>query len=247
MLRAFIIFLFMTGLIGCKEHIRQRTFLPVLSDTSTNKRNEGFDIALKDLTQRLHVPLLNNGVDSFEYRFWFAVDYNLMNFIRIYYDNSSWKISEILVWSHIPPYEFNKHDTINHLLETVIDSTKTRFLLPVNGMEDFIDSLQSYKLEQAPPSLMIENSIPLAMDGFSHTIEIAGKSNYRRIIYNCPAHPIGLHKFHESIKQLFYFLEGDLNIKFAFCRLISDNDVDTSSIERLPIDLAKLRDSQPGY
>ncbi|RYD74091.1 MAG: hypothetical protein EOP53_18940 [Sphingobacteriales bacterium] len=191
-----------------------------MADTSMVNEYKQLNIAFKDVTQKIDLPLINNGVDSFEYRFWLnggSGSGDLINLIRIRFDSAAWIISETLIWSHIPEYEYKKGDTVNHLLETVVDSTKTRIITPLISISAFIDSLQQHNLEQAPLSLDIKKSFAQHMDGNGQTIELADKHQYRKIFYTCPITITGLQDFHQSMKSLFLFLQRNLKIKFVPC------------------------------
>ncbi|RYY64230.1 MAG: hypothetical protein EOO13_18735 [Chitinophagaceae bacterium] len=200
---------------GCKLKQDVRPFNAISTDTTIDKH---FDIALEYLTKKLPLPSIRKGVDSFEYRFWLSgAEPGLTNLIRIRFEESSWLITETRIWSHIPAYPFNRKDTVNHLLETVIDSVKSAPIVANIDMTTLIDSLQYFNLESASTYKEIRNSFSPHMDGWSHSIELADRQHYRLISYPCPISITGLHNFHKSMKSLFAFLQRSLPINFLPC------------------------------
>lgn len=165
----------------------------------------------------MHLPSIERGGDSFEWRLWLHVSTDIINLIRIRFTLSSWTISETIIWSHIPDYEFRRNDTVNHLLSTVIDSSTTRLVVPVLPVNQFIDSLNYYNLQQAIPNSQINNSFQLSTDAWNYTFEIADGRNYRIITYVCSGGIVPDEAFHAKIRQFLRFIRNQLSIKFRPC------------------------------
>ena len=210
-------FLFSFLLISCVDNSQGKAFRPIVSDTPTTRFERHMAEAFSDFTKKLNLPPITNGVDSFEYRFWLHVNANIINLIRIRHDHNSWTMTETIIWSHIPENNYSPFDTTNQLLETLVDSTKTRKIKPNISVASFIDSLQFYNLEQAPLNSEIEGSFALSTDAITQTFELADKLGYRRITYTCPGSIVSLENFHNSVYKLLKFLKRSLNIKFKLC------------------------------
>ena len=216
-LHILILLLASSASIGCGNNGHIKSFNPIIIDTSITKAESHLLQAYPEFTKGVQLPSIENGVDSFEYRLWLHVSADIINLIRIRYDSSSWIISESIIWNHIPDYHFNRFDTINHLLETVVDSMTSRNIKPTIKISEFIDSLQYYNLEQAPSNIEIEGSHNIGTDAWGYTFELSNKHNYRIITYTCPGNIISLEDFHKSISNFLKFLHQTLNTNFTPC------------------------------
>lgn len=214
--KCYIIFLASVCFIHCRENPSGHNFQAIIVDTTLKHESDLLE-AFPDFTRKVHLPSLENGVDSFEYRFWLPVEANIINLIRIRYDSSKWLLTETIIYSHIPDYNFDRLDKKNHLLEVVIDSTNTRSVVPTIAIDAFIDSLQAYNFERAPTNLEIASSFALPSDAWSYTIELAGKKSHRIILYTCPGSTNSLEAFHNSFGYFLQFIRINLNTKFVPC------------------------------
>lgn len=202
--------------ISCEEKRSGQRFKAIITDSSLGHEYDLIQ-AYPDFTRKVNLPSIERGVDSFEYRFWLHVEANIINLIRIRYNNSKWLFTETMIYSHIPDYKFDRFSTKNHLLETVVDSIHTRSIVPRISIKAFIDSLQSYNFEEAPSNLEIANSFYLPTDAWTYTIELAAKNSHRMIIYTCPGGAETLQEFHSTVSRFLDFIRVNLNIKFTPC------------------------------
>jgi hypothetical protein len=215
-LQYFIMLLAIICIISCEEKGSGQKFKAIIADTSLGHENNLLQ-AYPDFTRKVNLPSIESGVDSFEYRFWLHVEADIINLIRIRFDNSRWVVTETIIYSHIPAYDFDRYSTKNHLLETVVDSTHTRSIVPKIAINSFIDSLQSYNFEEAPSNIQIAGSFSLPTDARTYTIELAAKNSHRMIIYTCPGGAESLHEFHSTVSRFLEFIQVTLNIKFSPC------------------------------
>ena len=176
--------------------------------------------ALPNVTKKLNMPLLQNGVDSFELRIWCPFKngnlYSEQNIITIRYFDKAWRLTQTHVWEKNPEYLFSRNDTVNHLLDTEIDSSKTTLLFPKDQVQAFIDSLSNFNLLNAPRQDSISKTIFPNQDGYRFIFEIATKDSYRMIDYNCGSTQ-GLEGFHKMIGKLLDFLRRQLSIEIWHC------------------------------
>ena len=200
----------------CDSTVSNNQLRAVQQDSSVNVSENNLLEALPGFTEKIGLPLIQAGVDSFEYRLWCPNKNGIINLIRIRYFGQAWDISETMIWSHIPEYDFRKDDTINHLLETIVDSTRVRQLNPDISVNRFIDSLQYYNLQEAPSNLEIRRSVLLPTDSWRYTFEMADSKHYRLIEYNC-GEATSLEQFHHSVEGLLRFLKRSLNVEFRDC------------------------------
>jgi hypothetical protein len=215
-LHFFIVLLATICSVSCEQKGSVRNFKAIIADTSLGYENDLLQ-AYPDFTRKVNLPSIESGVDSFEYRFWLHVEADIINLIRIRYDNSKWLLTETIIYSHIPDYDFDRFSSKNHLLETVVDSTHTRSIVPKIAMHSFIDSLQSYNFEEAPSNIEIASSFSLPTDAWTYTIELAAKNGHRMIIYTCPGGAESLREFHSTVSRFLDFIRVNLNIKFTPC------------------------------
>jgi hypothetical protein len=202
--------------VSCEQKGSVKNFKAIIADTSLGHENDLLQ-AYPDFTRKVNLPSIESGVDSFEYRFWLHVDADIINLIRIRYDNSKWLLTETIIYSHIPNYDFDRFSSKNHLLETVVDSALTRSIVPKIAINSVIDSLQSYNFEEAPSNIEIASSFSLPTDAWTYTIELAAKNSHRMIIYTCPGGAESLQEFHSTVSRFLHFIRVNLNVKFTPC------------------------------
>lgn len=203
---------------NCNSSVSNIETHRVLSDSTTSMVDKDLFEAFPIFTEKVGLPSIQNGAELLEYRLWMTVSSDIINLIRINYGNKGWQITETIIWSHIPEYKWKRNDTVNHLLTTVIDSTRTRQLVPDISLDRFMDSLQYFNLQEAPANLEIQQSISLPTDGWRYTFEIADTEHYRIIEYNC-GQVNSLIDFHRKIKRLLQFLKQHLKVEFRNCDL----------------------------
>jgi len=169
-------------LIRCGQDRSNVNFRAVIADSLALPSQIYLFEAMPKVTSQLNLPSIREGVDSLEYRLWLnGGSGDVINLIIIRYKNPDWLISETTVWSHIPKYEFKWNDSINQLLQTVVDSTHTRILKPDISITKFLDSLRYFNLQEAPPGPKVIGSVALSTDSWRHVFEVADKRNYRMI------------------------------------------------------------------
>lgn len=202
----------------CNSRVSTLKINRVLSDSSVSTVDNDLFESFPAFTKNVGLPSIQDGADFLEYRLWMNVSADIINLIRIHYTNERWQVSETIIWSHIPEYEWKRNDTVNHLLATIVDSTRTRQLVPDISLDRFIDSLQYFNLQEAPPNLEIQKSISLPTDSWRYTFEIADKDQYRIIEYNC-GEVHSLIDFHRKVERLLQFLKQHLKVEFRNCIL----------------------------
>jgi hypothetical protein len=212
----YIIILASVCFVHCKQRQSGSKFKAIMADTTLRDESDLLK-AFPDFTRKVHLPSLENGVDSFEYRFWLPGEANIINLIRIRYDSSKWVLTETIIYNHIPNYDFSRLDKRNHLLDVVVDSTATRSIVPTIAIDAFIDSLQGYNFERAPSNIQLAGSFALPTDAWSYTIELAAKNSYRIILYTCPCSTNSLEWFHNSFGYFLKFIRTILNTNFIPC------------------------------
>ena len=211
-----ILVIFSFVLAFCDSSTSGTHITPVIADNSvTASQNKLFE-SMPQFTRLINLPSMQSGVDSLEYRLWLHVSADIICLIRIQNVNSSWEISETVIESHIPEYRYNQNDTINHLLETIIDSISTRKLTPNIQLPDFLDSMQYFNLQEAPLNIRIQKAYSLPADSWRYTFEVADSKNYRIIEFNC-AEYFDLHEFKTKMIQMLQFLKRTLGVEFTDC------------------------------
>jgi len=201
------------GFAGCDAGVRSIPVRPVMPDSSVLAADNDLFAAMPVLTMQLQLPSMEGGVDSFEYRLWCPKDADLINLIRIRYDEGKWLITETAVWSHIPEHGFRRGDTVNYLVQTIVDSFRTHVLTPRIAMQVFIDSLQYFNLQEAPSNAAITASASMDTDSWRYTFELADKVHYRIIEYNVGG-VTDLKVFHQRVWGLLFFLKRQLKVEF---------------------------------
>jgi hypothetical protein len=199
--------------VGCDPVIRSIPFKAVQPDSSVLLDDNDLLEAMPLLTRQLQLPSIEHGVDSFEYRLWCPKHADLINLIRIRFDRGKWMITETAIWSHIPDHAFRRDDTVNYLVQTIVDSVHTNVLEPRIAMQTFIDSLQYFDLQEAPSNAEISSSISIGTDSWRYTFELADKVHYRIIEYNV-GEVRNLKPFHQRVSAMLYFLKRQLKVEF---------------------------------
>jgi hypothetical protein len=95
-LQFFIILLATIRFISCEEKWSGKKFNAIIADSSLRHENDLLQ-AYPDFTRKVNLPSIESGVDSFEYRFWLHVEADIINLIRIRYDNSRWLMTETII------------------------------------------------------------------------------------------------------------------------------------------------------
>lgn len=199
--------------VSCHPITRPIPLKPVQPDSSVLAADNDLFAAMPLFTSQLQLPSIEHGVDSFEYRLWCPVASNVINLIRIRYDQQRWIFTETHIWSHIPDHPFRRGDTVNYLLQTIVDSFHTNMLTPRIPVQTLIDSLQYFNLQEAPSNADIASSTGMVTDSWRYTFELADKVHYRIIEYNV-GEVRDLKPFHQSVWALLYFLKRQLNVTF---------------------------------
>jgi hypothetical protein len=199
--------------ISCDPVARPIPLKPVQPDSSVLAADNDLFAATPLFTRQLQLPSIEHGVDSFEYRIWCPESADVINLIRIRHEQQGWIITETHIWSHIPEHRYRRGDTVNYLLQTIVDSSHTTVLTPRIAVQAFIDSLQYFNLQEAPSNAAIASSTGMVTDSWRYTFELADKVHYRIIEYNV-GDVRGLKAFHQSIWALLYFLKRALNVSF---------------------------------
>ena len=201
-------------IISCDDsRQREHNFQEVESPSQRNDRQ--FNEAMIDITSKLDLNDLRNGVDSFEARIWCPIPDNSQNLIIISRLKSGYRFVQYHVWESYPNYEVNKYDTVNHLLDVKIDSVKIKILHPNIAKELFIDSLQYFYLPNFPTTKELVNSTALPNDGLRYIFEIAQKKEYQLLDYGW-GEVTSKFELHDRVHKLLDFLQRHLDSKVQY-------------------------------
>lgn len=186
-------------------------------ETIDDRDQRRFVEAMDNITTKLNLPTLRNGVDSFELRIWCPMSANQHDVISIRYIYSQWNISETYVWETYPDHDFKKNDTSNHMLDVNIDSTKSKSIHLKIDNEKFIDTLLNTYIFSFPKKEDLEGSFLIGYDSYRYVFEIARKNNYTMIDYDCGGEIQGKEELHYKIKNFLNFIRRQLNDKIPQC------------------------------
>jgi hypothetical protein len=179
-----------------------------------DRKQRQFVEALDDITAKLHLPNLKQEVDSFELRVWCPMSAYWQDIIRIRYIDSYWDFSQMSVWMSYPDWEIDRYDTVNHLMEVVIESTRSKTIVP---NEKVADSILNRFIIHFPKHADLEGSFTIGMDSYRYIFEIAKKDSYQMLDYDCGGDIIDKEELHHKINELINFLRRQLNGEIPAC------------------------------
>ena len=186
-------------------------------NTNESRIERQFSDAMKNITLKLNLPDLKNGVDSFEMRIWCPVAPYKQNLIVIRYIKTEWEISETYIWESYPEREVKRNDTANHLLEVSVDSTKSNQIIPKINNEKFIDTLLSKFAFDFPKLSDFAGSFEIGTDGYRFIFEIAEKNKYQLLSYDCGGSITGKQEFHDKMRKFLDFIKRHLQNDMPNC------------------------------
>jgi hypothetical protein len=208
---------FLSLLVSCHSFQKEKRI--ATSDTATvdSRKQRQFADAMDNITAKLNLQNLKKGVDSFELRIWCLMSADVQNIITIRYIYSQWNISETYVWETYPDRQYRRNDTANHLLDVIIDSTKSKSIHPKIDKGKFIDTLLRRYIFNFPEKADFEGSFGIGYDSYRYIFEIAEKNKYNMLDYDCGGEIYDKEELHDKIKNLLNFIRRQLDEKIPQC------------------------------
>ena len=204
-------------LLSCKSlnNKPQKSFIVYSKDSIETKSNLKF---LENICSELNIPLLKDGVDSFELRIWnsgngYAGDKEQILCIFKFTKGDFIATKTIFETREAKSEEKAKYLDFSF---RVIDSSKSYRLKPLISTKVFLDSVMNYDLLHIP----FQNEIPNFYDNLTHgssfTFEISTKDYYKVFTYHSPEYySIKRHELNnQKIKSFIEFIETSFNLNF---------------------------------
>ena len=211
-----ILFCICTLLASCNADTSNIYLRPVKSDTTKSKYGHDIIEILPETTSKLNLASLQNGTDSFEFRFWLpAKDLEIINVLSIKYTDNKWVSTLTTFLPVIPDHEFKRFDTTNYLRQETITNLTSKIVNPNIKIELIIQQLSKFDFQNAPSNSEIELGQTASTGGTRYLMEFADKNNYRVIHYtNYPRYP-GKIPFDDNLLKFLEFIKKHYNIEIA--------------------------------
>jgi hypothetical protein len=213
------------GCFACKNKSTGNIIPSIPTDTSRSTRHDVVE-SLPSIAVKLGLTPLNNGADSFTYRFWFPIEGDSadgVTIVDISYTKGQWKTTQIDSWGHNPDHVFKPRDTINYFLKFIVDSVKKRELFPKESIDSVVAQISNMNLQNGPSQASLDSND--SSSSFSRFLEFAGSQSYRVIHIACKARSNQI-PFNVKVMQLEKLLREQFGLKIKECR---EYDYKTSS------------------
>lgn len=181
-----IIFM-LCGCFGCQNADSGTSdFKRLIPDTSNN-RYPLVEAAI-NLSTELNLHRIDRGVDSFEFRLWLSnQEYETVYIVR--FADNEWLATVTDYWVRQPNigekgYTGQKYPYRG--IHAIVDSSRTKRMTLSITYVRFLDSLQTYDIENIPSQKDIPGFKDLVADGFTYAIEISTRRYYKLLSYHSP-------------------------------------------------------------
>ncbi|WP_207492506.1 hypothetical protein [Aridibaculum aurantiacum] len=157
---------------------------------------------------------MTRGTDSFELRI--LVPSGIANIISIRSARSQWYFTKTSVWETFPEYEYQRRDTTNYLLQSVVDSAKTYSLKPKLPLPEFIDTLNRY-LDRLPYDLNLSETYAPSTGTSNLVFEVATKDKYKFLKCYCRGSILTDKAQYDHVENLLNYLRKYLDAYIPNC------------------------------
>jgi len=149
----------------------------------------------------LNLPLIHQGVDSFELRIWVNSMMNPSPVIILRYADDKWVAQKY--------YYFKQND--------IIDSIQIYNMTVPNEIEHLISFLEKPDVLNLPSQQAIPNFQDNIAHGQTCTIEIATKKYYKGLQYHCPEH-FTRDEYHIKFMKILNLLNSHFHFYYPWCK-----------------------------
>ena len=207
-----ILIIIFNFLISCKQE-HKVTLNQVSIDTSISKYGHDILDALPLITHELNLPAINNGVDSFEFRFWLSQkSLDTFNILTIKWTANTWKSTLTRFLAVLPDHEYRRGDTTNYFRQSTIKFVSTSLIIPDIDINLIIDTLANYDLQNSPSISEIETGQVSSSGDIRFIMEFADKHNYRALHYFKSSRNEGATAFDKTFEQFLSFIKRHYKI-----------------------------------
>jgi hypothetical protein len=171
---------------SCTQNPPNKIVKIILPDTAvTHRAIDRNYIKIQSLRKYLNLKKLQNGVDSFELRFYESGMWTPSSLYIIKNEDSTWICSEYYIWENYPPSSI--YEDFNERIKHVyVDSIEVRNINLGNDWNSFIDSLTYFDFPNMISQEEIPNFTDIVNDGEIYSFEVADKNQYRYFFYHAP-------------------------------------------------------------
>jgi hypothetical protein len=152
-------------------------FKLIIPDT-TKELGKNLNLWRVKANKTFELPLIHDGVDSFELRIWEGTKFQNPNKVRILnYADSSWKLTLAYLYSGLIE-DSSQHEVINKLFLENRRASQT--------LSAIIYLLRDMQIERIPTQEELPSFEDTTTEGFYYTIELATNKYYKLLRYHNP-------------------------------------------------------------
>jgi len=186
-MKLFLLISIITLGVSCKKHEKteQREFEIEIPDTTKNHQSNISYIHKMSITQELSLNPLENGVDSFELRFWAKVE--VLNIGHLYVIKKIKNQWTCLHYRYIEHCRYQEGIDFSEMAKaTYIDTFSVKKVRPATNWETFFEKIEHENIYELPPQVDIPGFKSNVADGHTFYVEYATRSKYKFYWFNCP-------------------------------------------------------------
>jgi hypothetical protein len=216
MRHCYIYFAILCWCIACKSKSTEPVIPNIPTDTSKSTRSDVVT-SLPSIATKLGLSSLNQGSDSFTYRFWFPIDGDSadgVSIVDISYIKGQWKAIQTDFWGHNPDHLIKPRDTVNYFLRFIVESSKKRELFSKDPIDFVVAEISEINLQNGPSQASLDSND--SDSGFSRYLEFSSSQSYRVIHIACKSKTNQI-PFNVKVMELEKLLQKQFGLKIKDC------------------------------